>query len=156
MTDRDYMQLAIRAAGEGIEAGQTPFGACLVLNGEVLATAHNVVWKATDITAHAEVTAIREACRKTGRIDFSGATIYSTCEPCPMCFSACLWARIDRIVYGATIADASAAGFNEIGASNEELRAMTGRPRELMGGVLRSECEALFTRWRQRPGHAAY
>ena len=98
-SDAAYMQMAIEKARAGIAAGQTPFGACLVKDGEVLACTHNTVWAGTDITAHAEINVLREACRRVGSVDLSGATIYSTCEPCPMCFSACLWARVSKVVF---------------------------------------------------------
>ena len=116
------MNLAIRKAFDGIQKGQTPFGACIVLNDETLSCSHNMVWAANDITAHAEVCAIREACRKTHSIDLNGADIYSTCEPCPMCFSACHWAKIKTIYYAATIEDASKHGFNELSISNESMK----------------------------------
>ena len=112
------MELAIAKTREGIRHGQTPFGACIVKKGRVIACSHNEVWKNTDITAHAEVAAIRVACRKLGTIDLSGCTIYSTCEPCPMCFSAIHWAGIGKIVYGAGIADAAECGFGELEISN--------------------------------------
>jgi tRNA(Arg) A34 adenosine deaminase TadA len=103
-----------------------PFGACIVKDGEVIACDHNVVWASTDITAHAEVYAIRNACKKLDSIDLSGCTIYSTCEPCPMCFTAIHWARIGRIVCGARIEDAKKYGFNELSVSNHELRDKAG------------------------------
>ncbi|HEO64204.1 MAG TPA: nucleoside deaminase, partial [Candidatus Omnitrophica bacterium] len=99
----DFMRLAVSKAEHGIKAGQTPFGACIVKNGKVIVCQHNAVWQNTDITAHAEIAAIREACRKLNSIDLSGCTIYSTTEPCPMCFTAIHWAKISRIVYGTSI-----------------------------------------------------
>lgn len=156
MTDREGMQRAIDKAAAGIRAGQTPFGACIVRDGVVLACAHNTVWATTDITAHAEVTALREACRQAGSIDLSGAVIYSTCEPCPMCFSACHWARIRRIVFGARIADAKRAGFNEIALSNEQIRLLGGSPVEIEGDFMRAECAQLFEQWLERAGHRTY
>src|SRR3954471_17423818 len=124
MTPIDWMRLAIAKAREGIAAGQTPFGACVVRGDALIAVAHNVVLRTTDITAHAEVTAIREACRALGTIDLGGCTIYSTCEPCPMCFSACHWANLDRIVCGATIAEAARCGFRELAISNSDMKRM--------------------------------
>src|SRR5437588_11290140 len=100
MSHEHWMRLAIETARHGIEQGQTPFGACIVRGDDLIVASHNVVWQTTDITAHAEITALREACRALRTIDLSGCTIYSTCEPCPMCFSACHWARLDRTVYG--------------------------------------------------------
>ena len=96
--DIKFMRLAIAKAREGIKKGQAPFGACIVKNGKVIACSHNIVWESLDITAHAEINAIRTTCKKLKSVDLSGCTIYSTCEPCPMCFSACHWGRISRIV----------------------------------------------------------
>src|SRR5512137_1223567 len=112
MTDADYMRMAITKAEEGIASGQTPFGACIVRQGQVLACAHNTVWAGTDATAHAEINALREACRCAETIDLTGSVVYSTCEPCPMCLSACLWARVSRVIFGARIEDAARYGFN--------------------------------------------
>lgn len=154
--DADFMRLAIEKTRVGIEAGQSPFGACIVRDGGVIACDHNLVWATTDITAHAEIVALRSACRAIDGIDLSGATIYSTTEPCPMCFSACHWARVKRIVYGAAIADAQAAGFNELTVSNEQLKTLGGSDVEIVGGFMRAECRALFDLWLQRRKGAAY
>ena len=147
--DEKFMRLAIAKTREGIDKGQAPFGACIVdVDGKIVACAHNVVWLATDITAHGEVTTIREACRAAARIDLSGCTIYSTTEPCPMCFSAIHWARIHRIVYGASIEDAQAAGFNELAISNAVMKKEGGSPVSVESGCLREECAALFSEWK--------
>ena len=156
MTDADWMQQAIEKTEEGIAAGQTPFGACIVKDDALIACAHNTVWDTTDITAHAEVNAIRQACRELGTIDLSGCVIYTTCEPCPMCFSACHWARIRRVVYGASIADAQAAGFNELTIPSEDMKRLGGSATEITGGVLREEAYALFERWLARADRRAY
>lgn len=154
--DERFMRRAVEAARRGIDEGQTPFGACVVRGGEAVACEHNVVWATTDITAHAEIHAIRRACRELGTVDLSGGVIYTTCEPCPMCFAACHWARLDRIVYGASIADARQAGFNELTISNREMKRRGGSSVELVGGVLREACVDLFRRWRERPDSRAY
>ncbi len=138
------MRLAIAKTKAGIRAGQTPFGACIVKKGRVIACAHNAVWKTTDITAHAEVNAIRVACRKMKSIDLTGCTIYSTCEPCPMCFSAIHWARIGRIVYGAGIADAKKCGFGELEIPNWKMKRLGKSGVRVEKGVLKEECRALF------------
>src|SRR5262245_61122601 len=145
MNDKEWMQLAIEAARTGIQTGQTPFGACLVRGDKLICAMHNHVWSDGDITAHAEITALREACRELKRIDLSDCTIYSTCEPCPMCFTACHWARIPRIVYGASIEDAQAAGFRELTLSNQKLRELGAGTVDIQGGLLKEECVALFT-----------
>jgi guanine deaminase len=156
MNDEEYMRLAIEKARQGIENGQSPFGACVVREDAVLACVHNVVWETTDITAHAEIHAIREACRRLSRVDLSGSVIYSTCEPCPMCFSACHWARIDRIVYGARIHDAAEFGFNELPISVDRMKQLGGSAIEIVPDCLREENIALFRLWAQRPDRHAY
>ena len=154
--DEHFMRLAIAKAREGIERGQSPFGACVVKFEEVISCVHNIVWQTTDITAHAEVHAVRDACQKLGTIDLSGCTIYSTCEPCPMCFSACHWARISRIVYGARIADAQECGFNELTISNETMQQLGHSPIVVSGDCLRDENRALFASWCRREDRRAY
>jgi len=156
MNDERFMRLAIEKAKEGIRNGQTPFGACVVKNNEVVACVHNVVWDTTDITAHAEVHAIREACKKLGTIDLSGCVIYSTCEPCPMCFSACHWARIDKIVFGARIEDARKAGFNELSISNTQMKELGHSPIEIEPDFLRDENRAVFQEWLQSEKRRVY
>ena len=150
------MSLSIEAAKRGVEMGQSPFGACIVEGDQVVVTAHNEVMLTTDITAHAEVQAIRAACRELGTIDLSGCTIYSTCEPCPMCFAACHWARLDRIVYGAMIADADDAGFNELTISNFRMKELGGSDVEIDAGCLSEEIRAVFRAFVQRPDRVVY
>ncbi len=142
-----FMRLAIEKAKEGVRRGQTPFGACIVKNGTILSCAHNAVWSTTDMTAHAEIQAIRAACRKIKSIDLSGCVIYSTCEPCPMCFSACHWGRIEKIFYGVSIQDAKRIGFNELTVSNQELKKLGQSPVDIVGGFLRKENQELFDFW---------
>ena len=151
-----FMRLAIEKARAGIAAGQTPFGACVVRGRDVVLAAHNRVWADTDSTAHAEVVAIRAACKALGTIDLSGCTIYSTTEPCPMCFAACHWARLDAIFYGAAIADAAAAGFNELTLSNDQMKRLGGSGVEVRGGVLRDDCVDLFRQWLANPARRTY
>lgn len=150
--DRHFMGLAIEQARAGIAQGQSPFGAAIVRDDTVIAATHNRVWMEQDITAHAEVAAIRDACRNLASVDLRGTTIYTTTEPCPMCFAACHWAGIERIVYGAGIGDAQAAGFNELPISNERMREMGGSGVMLTPGVLREECVALFREFLDRGG----
>ena len=156
MNDEDWMRMAIEETRRGIATGQSPFGACIVRGSELIVAAHNLVIQDTDSTAHGEVTAIRQACARLKTIDLAGCAIYSTCEPCPMCFSAIHWANLDRIVYGACIADADSAGFREMPISNLEMKRL-GRCRlEVRGGVLREASAALFAEWLATPGHRAY
>jgi len=151
-----YMRMAIAKAQEGIQKGQTPFAACIVKDGKVLSCEHNTVWKDTDITSHGEVHAIRVACRKAKTIDLSGSVIYSTCEPCPMCFSACHWANISTIFYGANIKDAKIAGFHELAISNKTLKKLGKSPIKIVDRFLQKECVALFHQWLKRKDRKVY
>ncbi len=147
-----FMLLAIRAARRGIAAGQSPFGCCIEKGGKPIAVAHNAVWKSTDITAHAEVAAIRLACKKLKSIKLSGCTLYTTCEPCPMCYSAIHWAGIPKIVYGASIADAKKCGFGELEIPAEKMKALAGDRIKMEKGVLRKECAGLFSLFSKKWG----
>ncbi len=149
MTDADFMHLAVDQARQGIGAGQSPFGAVVVDGTRVLAGAHNTVWRDTDPTAHAEINAIRLAARQLGRIDLRGCVMFTTCEPCPMCLAGVHWSKIDRVVYGATIADAAAAGFCELTVPARDLARRGGSRVQIEGGVLSQECRRLFDEWRQ-------
>jgi tRNA(Arg) A34 adenosine deaminase TadA len=148
MSDEVHMRLAIGKTQEGIAAGQSPFGAVLVRGGEVIALTHNTVWRDGDPTAHAEVNCIREAARVLKTHALRGCTLYSTAEPCPMCLAAIHWAKIERVVYGASIADAAAAGFGELHVAAHELAALGRSPLRVESGLLREECAALFVQWR--------
>jgi tRNA(Arg) A34 adenosine deaminase TadA len=105
--DRKYMSLALQHMREAGVLNKTggPFGAVIVLDGKVLSVAGNSVMRDSDPSAHAEVNALREACRKVGSPHVEGAMMYSSCEPCPMCFSTAYWARVGKIFYGASYAD---------------------------------------------------
>ncbi|MBQ5704563.1 MAG: nucleoside deaminase [Alistipes sp.] len=111
--DAKFMQMAIDLSIENIDTGGGPFGAVIVRNGEVIATGANRVVPNADPTAHAEVMAIRNACTKLGTFQLNDCTIYSSCEPCPMCLSALYWAGVKRICYGNTKDDAKAIDFDD-------------------------------------------
>lgn len=154
--DEQYMRLALEIARRGTQWGQTPFGACIVCQGEVIARAHNLVWATTDITAHAEIVALRAANHARGHIHLTGCTVYTTCEPCPMCFSACHWANVDRIVFGASIADAQEAGFRELAIAAQTMAEQGQSPVALTGGVLRDKAVQLFRDWRAQQERRTY
>ena len=149
MNAESYMRLAIQKAEEGVAAGQSPFGAVIVQAGQLIAVDHNSVWRDLDPTAHAEVNAIRRAAKHLQAIGLAGCVMYTTCEPCPMCLSAIHWAKIDRVVYGAAIADASAAGFSELAVPARELARMGGSSLIVEGGFLLDECRQVFEHWRK-------
>jgi tRNA(Arg) A34 adenosine deaminase TadA len=144
MSPSDYLALAVAKAREGIRAGQMPYGAVVVLDGNVLACEHNVVRAAGDPTAHAEVMAIRKASLAIGTHDLKGCEIYSTCEPCLMCFGACFWAGAASITYGAAITDKFAFGITDPGVRSETLHGLSNSPAKITPGVLREECVDLF------------
>ena len=109
-----FMQMAIDLAEYNVKEGQGgPFGAVIVKDGMVLARSANKVVPTNDPTAHAEVSAIRLACQELGTFSLAGCEIYTSCEPCPMCLGAIYWARIDKIYYANTKADAAAIGFDD-------------------------------------------
>ncbi len=108
------MRAAIEEAVYGVEKGEGgPFGAVIVKDGKILARAHNQVLLTHDPTAHAEVQAIRKASSLLGRFDLSDCVLYASCEPCPMCLGAIHWAKLRKVVYGATSYDAAEAGFDD-------------------------------------------
>jgi guanine deaminase len=113
MQREDFMRRAIALAEDNVGRGGGPFGAVVVCGGEIVAEATNRVTASNDPTAHAEVEAIRAACRRLGRFHLSGCEIYTSCEPCPMCLGAVYWARLDRIWYAAHREHAAAAGFSD-------------------------------------------
>lgn len=152
MDDERFMELAINKARKGIAAGQSPFGACIVRGHEIIACEHNQVWGEIDATAHAEVMAIRAACAQERSVKLLGTTIYSTTEPCPMCFAAIHWAGIERIVFGSSIPDARQAGFDELDISNQEMKRLGGSRIVLVEGVLANQARALFQEWMARGG----
>jgi tRNA(Arg) A34 adenosine deaminase TadA len=145
--DERWMREALRVAEQAIAQGQTPFGCVIVRQGEVLGSGHNEVWARTDITAHAEVVALQRACAQARSVHLRGATVYTTTEPCPMCMSACHWAWVDRVAFGARIPDALRAGFRELTLSAADVARLGQSTVRVEGGVLERECAALFQRW---------
>lgn len=113
MDEKQFMTRAIQLAKENVLNNGGPFGAVVVLNGEIVGEGVNRVTASNDPTAHAEVQAIRNACSNLGTFKLSDCVIFSSCEPCPMCFSAIYWARISKVYYAATHYDADLAGFDD-------------------------------------------
>ncbi|MBC7773420.1 MAG: nucleoside deaminase [Pyrinomonadaceae bacterium] len=146
------MTEAIAQARAGIAAGQSPFGAIIVRHDVVIARGHNQVWLRTDPTAHAEVVCIQNAGKALASIDLSGCEMYTTTEPCPMCASAIHWSKLDSVYYGATIADAMNAGFTELTLSIDDVFKQGGSRVRAVGGVMQTECAALFDEWKRAGG----
>jgi guanine deaminase len=111
--DSRWIERTIQLATENVENGGGPFGALIVRDGELVAEGQNRVTATLDPTAHAEVVAIRAACQVVGDFSLAGATLYTSCEPCPLCLSAALWARVDRVVFAADRDDAARGGFDD-------------------------------------------
>lgn len=113
MSDQQWLQQAVALAVENVGAGGGPFGAVIVRDGALVSSGQNRVTRDLDPTAHAEVNAIRAACAALGDFSLAGCTLYTSCEPCPLCVSAALWARVDRVVYAADRHDAARGGFDD-------------------------------------------
>jgi len=151
--DERGLRAALDACARGIEAGQAPFGAALVVDGEVVEVAFNTGGRDHDPTAHAEINVLRAAGRRYGTGDLGSvgdAVLYSSCEPCPMCFGAIVFAGIRRIVWAASVADARAAGMTTLQVPNAAMLRVTGERLDVTGGLLRDEAVALFDRWQSR------
>lgn len=149
------MREAIRLASANVENGGGPFGAVIARGGEIIATGVNRVTANCDPTAHAEVSAIRAAAQKLGTFNLSGCEIYSSCEPCPMCLGAIYWARLDRLFYGNTKADAARIGFDDAFIYKElalPLPERTLRAEQLLG----KEALATFEAWEQKTDKTPY
>jgi tRNA(Arg) A34 adenosine deaminase TadA len=141
-SDEAFMRAALEAARRAGLAGEPPIGACLVRGDAILATASNCVISTLDVTAHAEIAVIREACRRERALDLAGCTLFVTVEPCPMCYAASHYARIGRIVCGARLDDLQALTGNELAAPGTR---PSGLP--LVADVLREESLALLRAW---------
>jgi len=149
------MQLAIRLSEENVQNGGGPFGAVIAKEGEVVATGVNRVTANNDPTAHAEVSAIREACRKVKNFKLDGCVVYSSCEPCPMCLSALYWAGISKIYYANTKDDAKAIDFDDSFIYEQLALERPDRsiPSEQM---LRDEALKAFEMWRDKEDKTEY
>ena len=138
-----YMNMAIEQARLGIHKGHGgPFGSVIIKDGKVIGTGHNMVLKNNDSTAHGEVVAIRNAEQGLGTYDLSGAEIYTTGEPCPMCLAACMWANLSKVYYGCTIADNEAIGFRD--AKFDDLLGGRSKMSDYLQQIGREECLKLF------------
>ena len=140
MKPEDFMKLAIEEA----KKGDSPYGAVIVKDNEVIASSRNTVRRDSDPSAHAEINVIRSLTSKNNNLSLEGYTIYTTGEPCPMCAAACVWAGLSEIVVGASIADLIAANQSQINISCEEIIAKGFREIKVTKGLLRKECVELF------------
>ncbi|MFC1570225.1 nucleoside deaminase [Candidatus Omnitrophota bacterium] len=157
MPNKEFMSQAIEEAYSGVKAGDGgPFGVVIVKSGEVIARAHNTVLRDNDPTRHAEINAIQEASKKKGTYDLSGLEIYSTTEPCPMCFSAVHWAKIDRLIYGTEIEDVKKLGFNELTIPAPRMKEEGASGVEIEAGFMLEECKELLRFWESLPEKTVY
>lgn len=153
--DARFMQVAIDLSVENVNEGGGPFGAVVVKDGVILATGVNQVTATNDPTAHAEVTAIRNACRKLGDFKLSGCTVYSSCEPCPMCLSALYWAGVAGVCYGNTKDDAERIGFDD--SFIYEQMALDYVKRSIpMRHFMRSQANKAFKKWTDKTDKILY
>jgi tRNA(Arg) A34 adenosine deaminase TadA len=155
MRDEDFLRRAIELATNNVAEGGGPFGAIVVLDGRIVGEGINRVTRDNDPSAHAEVVAIRDACRRLGTFTLDSATVYASCEPCPMCWSAIQWSRASRLVYAADQHDAASAGFDdavfwrEVGVVRER-RALPSQR------MLADEARSPFDAWNARTDKIRY
>jgi guanine deaminase len=151
-----YLQAAIKEAIKGVRRNHGgPFGAVIVHAGRIIARGHNQVLRSNDPTAHAEIVAIRKAAAKLGRFDLRDCEIWSTCEPCPMCFAAIHWAKIPLLYYGCTHDDAAGIGFDDA-FIYAVIRGETNEHHVQIVQQGRDECLTLFTEWRNKTDRQSY
>jgi guanine deaminase len=154
--DTAFMQEAIRLAVENVRSGRGgPFGAVIAKDGRIIATGANSVTTTNDPTAHAEVIAIREACRALKAFQLDGCGLYTSCEPCPMCMGAIYWARPDRVYFAATAADAAKAGFDD-SFIYEELKRPHSERRIPLEPCMREAGQEAFRVWLQNTKRVSY
>ena len=150
------MQAAIELAREGMLAGKGgPFGCVIVKGEEIVGRGSNMVISTMDPTAHAEVVAIRDACKNIGNFQLDDCEVYTSCEPCPMCLGAIYWARPSRVFYAAAAGDAAAAGFDDAFIYDELKKAHAAR-RIPMTQLLRDESLEIFSAWKSQPNKTPY
>ena len=149
-----WMQIAYNEATKGMLANDGgPFGAVIVKDDTIIATAHNSVLLTKDPTAHAEINTIREASKKLNSFELSGCILYTTCMPCPMCLGAILWARIDKVYYGGTKKDAQRGGFDD----SHFYDLIKGKKGSLiLKQIDHDENAKLFDMWNKKDDHQMY
>jgi guanine deaminase len=154
--DARFLAHAVRLSREHMNEGAGgPFGAVIVRDGTVLAEGWNQVTSANDPTAHAEVVAIRRACEAVGDFSLKDAVLYTSCEPCPMCLASAYWARVSRIVYANTRADAAAIGFDDSFIYDEIPKPPEARSLPIEHHP-NADAKAAFEAWLQKPDKIPY
>lgn len=156
MEQKDFMKKAIELSREHMNLGHGgPFGAVIVKDGKIVSEGWNQVSSINDPTAHAEVQAIRKACENLGTFDLSGAQIYTSCEPCPMCLSAIYWARINKIFYANTRKDAADIQFDDDFIYQEVSKPLDKRTIPVQQ-ILHSEAIEVFKEWQKKEDKTLY
>jgi tRNA(Arg) A34 adenosine deaminase TadA len=156
MKPESFMQAAIEEAERGMRGGRGgPFGCVVVRHGEIIARGQNRVTSTNDPTAHAEVTAIREACATLGTFRLDDCELYTSCEPCPMCLAAIYWARLPCLYYGNTRADAAAIGFDD-DFIYQQIPLAPDRRSIAMHPLLREAAQAAFREWQAKADKRRY
>jgi len=151
-----FLREAIRFSAENARtAAGGPFGAVVVRAGEIVGRGVNRVTAENDPTAHAEIVAIRDACRRLGTFTLAGCEIYASCEPCPMCLAAIYWARLDRLYYAAERHDAAAVGFDDTAICDQLGRPSAERSIPSVQ-MLRDEARAAMLQWQRHEGRVTY
>jgi len=149
------MQRAIELSVENVRNGGGPFGAVIVKDGKIVSEGTNRVTSHNDPTAHAEISAIRQAAKKLNTFNLSGCTIYTSCEPCPMCLSAIYWAHIDKIYFGNTKTDAKEIGFDD-SFIYDELKLNPADRKITMEQLLPQEAKVAFEDWENKEDKTVY
>ena len=150
------MACAIQLSIENVRSGRGgPFGCVIVKDGAIIAEGANQVTLTNDPTAHAEVLAIRQAASKLGSFELNGCELYTSCEPCPMCLGAIYWARLSRVYFGNTAADASKIGFDDSLIYREIAQSHTQRAIPMIQ-MMREEALAAFRAWQEKPDKIIY
>ena len=157
MLEKDllFMRRAIELSLKSVKRGGGPFGAVITKNGKIVSESCNQVTVLNDPTAHAEISAIREAARKLNTFNLRGCEIYASCEPCPMCFGAIYWARIDRVFFASTRSDAENIGFDDSFIYEEISRPVRERSIEFKQ-LLREEALEAFRVWEESENKVEY
>ena len=151
-----FLSAAIELAREGMRKNLGgPFGAVVVKDGQIVGRGNNQVTSTNDPTAHAEILAIRDACRHLRTFSLAGCEIYASCEPCPMCLAAIYWARIDRVYYGCTCADAAAIDFSDQMIRDELALPSDARTVQLIP-LTSEDARTVFAEWRTKTDKIPY
>lgn len=155
-SDEEFMKVAIELAFEGMHENKGgPFGAVVVQNGVIVGRGYNRVTSTNDPTAHAEIVAIRDACKQLNTFELSDCVIYTTCEPCPMCLAAIYWSHVNKIFYGSTKVDAANINFDDSFIYDEIMKNNSDRKLN-MKQISRDETIELFNEWQNKTDRISY